>query len=536
MVFYARKDKNECVDKYYFILNPVILIIALYLFLITSSIADEVGNFNVTGFSITGENPLSDDISEIFKPYIGQHSSLDSLYAAKEALENVLLENGYTFYRVSLPPQTLEGGIVKLNIKAFKVVEALVEGNVFFSDENIRASIPSLSPNKSLKVTDVSNNIALVNFNPSKSLALSFKASEVPGALSAVLSVKDTNPVSYFSLLNNEGTKETKLSRFSLGYQNNNLFDKDHSITLTYTTSPEDVNGIVQYGLNYKVPLYDHGAIISLLISSSTVDSGEVANGFQVKGSGNVFGLTYLRPLSRDRNYKHSFYLALNNSQFDNNVTVSGLPTGSDITSSPFTIGYDGGWVYPRNQFNYHIDVASNISGGRNNKDADYQAVRTGAKSDWRVIHYSMNYGHSFENKNSFNVRVQGQAASEPLISGEQFGIGGVATVRGYEERSVLGDYGYQLSLEYRLLPITDYRVSLFVFTDYAKVKRNNLQAGELESTDISSTGFGLNWSYKRNMSLKINAGYALKDVLPGSVSQIEKGDIKVHASLFYRY
>lgn len=44
--------------------------------------------------------------------------------------------------------------------------------------------------------------------------------------------------------------------------------------------------------------------------------------------------------------------------------------------------------------------------------------------------------------------RADGQWASEPLINNEQYGIGGVNSVRGYHEGEAFGDTGWHVSLE----------------------------------------------------------------------------------------
>jgi len=49
--------------------------------------------------------------------------------------------------------------------------------------------------------------------------------------------------------------------------------------------------------------------------------------------------------------------------------------------------------------------------------------------------------------------RADGQWASEPLISNEQFGAGGVNSVRGYQEGQVFGDTGWHVSLEQQTPP-----------------------------------------------------------------------------------
>jgi hemolysin activation/secretion protein len=46
------------------------------------------------------------------------------------------------------------------------------------------------------------------------------------------------------------------------------------------------------------------------------------------------------------------------------------------------------------------------------------------------------------------SVHADGQLASEPLISNEQFGLGGLAGVRGYHEGEVFGDDGWRITTE----------------------------------------------------------------------------------------
>lgn len=505
-------------------------------FILSPAIANQQLVFTVNAFSIEGDNPLGEKAQEVVAKFIGEHNGMDGLYEAKQALENKLADEGYTFYRVTLPPQTLENGIVKFNVSSFKVTQAIVEGNTFFSDNNIRASLPTLLPGNAPELDDLSNQLALANMNAAKSTTLSFKMGEQPQTLTAVLNVKDINPQSYFVLLNNAGTQETALSRLSVGYQNNNLFNKDHSMTVTYTTSPEELSDINQFGLSYQLPLYEHGASLSFLVSASSVESGSVANNIEVKGSGNVIAMTYIRPLKRGKNYRHNVNFGLNYKLYKNDITQSGIPIGSDVNSSPVKLAYDGTLTYPTNGFGFHIDFEANIAGGTNNEDADYDAVREGATADWSTLHYAMNYSRRFSNRGLFIARFKGQQSSDALISGEQFGVGGANSVRAYEERSVLGDTGNEFSLEYLSQPFTSLQFKLLAFTDYAKVQLNNVQPGSEDTSDISSVGLGLRWSHERNMAFKLDAGYALDDALLGTTSEIKNGDIKAHASFLYRF
>ncbi len=95
--------------------------------------------------------------------------------------------------------------------------------------------------------------------------------------------------------------------------------------------------------------------------------------------------------------------------------------------------------------------------------------------------------------------RADGQWASQPLISNEQFGIGGVNSVRGYHEGEEFGDTGWHFSLEqstpshtvgtvYGNTPLT---LRGSVYMDLATVYLLDPQ-GRPASTELWGTGFGI--------------------------------------------
>jgi hemolysin activation/secretion protein len=95
-------------------------------------------------------------------------------------------------------------------------------------------------------------------------------------------------------------------------------------------------------------------------------------------------------------------------------------------------------------------------------------------------------------------VRADGQWASEPLISNEQFTAGGVNSVRGYDEGQVSGDTGWHASLELKTPPHIAGTVSGntqlvlrgVLYTDYAEVYLID-PLGRPGRTQIWSAGFG---------------------------------------------
>jgi hemolysin activation/secretion protein len=97
-------------------------------------------------------------------------------------------------------------------------------------------------------------------------------------------------------------------------------------------------------------------------------------------------------------------------------------------------------------------------------------------------------------------LRANGQWASEPLISNEQFGIGGVNSVRGYHEGEAFGDTGWFLSIEQQTpshIVGTVYdgqalTIQGSVYMGGAEAYLLDPQPGQPGSTKLWGTGFGL--------------------------------------------
>jgi hemolysin activation/secretion protein len=125
----------------------------------------------------------------------------------------------------------------------------------------------------------------------------------------------------------------------------------------------------------------------------------------------------------------------------------------------------------------------------------------TGSKDStghWVVLNPTFSHTFQFVTNWVTTFRADGQWASEPLIANEQFGAGGVNSVRGYHEGEVFGDTGWHLSLEQQTPPHTvgmiNGRIPLVirgtVYMDYARVYLLD-PMGRQDETALWGTGFG---------------------------------------------
>jgi hemolysin activation/secretion protein len=128
------------------------------------------------------------------------------------------------------------------------------------------------------------------------------------------------------------------------------------------------------------------------------------------------------------------------------------------------------------------------------------QTMTGSAKSSgyWIILNPSFSQQFSIHTNWILTARADGQWASEPLISNEEFGIGGVNSVRGYHEGDVFGDNGWHVSLDQKtppaLIGMVDGSLPLVVsgtvYMDYARSILIDPR-GRPAGTSLWGTGFG---------------------------------------------
>lgn len=491
----------------------------------------ETPTFVISQYVIEGENPLDSDFDSELKPYLGEQFGIDGLSAAVDEVSRALQDAGYAFHRAVLPPQTLDSGVVRIQIVRFNLGNIEIAGNAHFSEQNILASMPELVSGQAPNNQKLSRSLRIANQHVAKSTHVSLRQGEAADTIDADVRVNDRDPQALYFVLDNTGTEETEDERLTVSYQHANLLDRDHTVTASLTTSPADTDKASQFGVSYRIPMYRHGATLDFLVSASEVDSGEVADNFEIKGEGTVVGVLYSRPILTDGSYNHEWSVGFQEKLFENDLSFAGVPIGADVRSRPLELRYQVSNFLQSSLFNAYIAVAANLSGGSDNEDEDYNLVRTGATADWSLVRFGADFSYFVENRWRFTAELEAQQSGDPLISGEQFGVGGMSSLRGFEERSLLGDSGYRARLEAGASPFDSSNIELLGFIDAATLELEEAQIGEDDSISVSSIGLGLRWRWRQQLSVSIDHA----EINEGSGDQ-EDGDSKTHFSLVYRY
>ena len=491
----------------------------------------------IRSFKVEGDNPFdAARTAALLQPFTGEVPNLDRLQEAAVALEKALRAAGFGFFRVTLPPQETTSEII-LKVVRFPVGKLAVTGNKHFDEANVRASLPPLSEGQTPNTQALARALAVANENPAKRITAAFKEGGKPDTIDVNLEVTDNRPYYAFAQLNNSGGGgNTGNWRLTGGISHANLWNLDHQATLTYTTAPEHWSAVKQFGFNYKAPIYAWGGVVTAYYSYSTVFSGVVADAFNVTGGGRFGGLTYTQYFAPSGDYRDYFSVGIDDKYFINNTRFiqSNAAVGGNARTRPLTLGYTGRLEKQWGTLGFNLEYLRNLSGGRDNNTAAYLASpRAGADASWSAWRASTDVSFALPQQWTLALKARGQVGREPLLSGEQFGIGGSSSVRGVGDRALSGESGISTGLE---LGSPQYfeTTRLVGFIEGGTVWREHRGvpvAGTLGRESLASAGFGLRFNYRGMFTANLDYGR----VISGALTQ-PRGTDKLHASFVFKY
>jgi hemolysin activation/secretion protein len=494
--------------------------------------------FPVHRFAVEGNTVLDPvHIDAVLADGLGESRTFADLQAAVAALQAAYARAGFGAVRVFLPEQQIASGTVRIAVVEPPLGRITIDGPSDFDIGRVRRALPSLREGATPNTDDLAREIALANENPTRRLGVDLR-SDASGQIDAVVAVALERPRRVGAVLDNTGTTATGRARVGVFFQHADVAGRDHVATLQYVTSPSQPDDVRIAAMNYRVPLPAFGDSLDLYGIYANVDAGVVSELFTVRGRGRVLGARYTQNLKPTASWRHRLLWGVEQRPVDNQVALLGgsEDIAPDITLHPASLGYAGGWSEPGRQVEISLTGVHNLPrGSRGNGDA-FAAARAGASASYALVRYGLKAQQALPSDWQLRVAVDGQYTRDALVSAEQFGSGGLDSVRGFDERELVNDRGNRATLELQM-PDFGERIApgafgrALLFLDHGWLRRNHPLPGEVARSHIASYGAGLRIVLPPSWNLRVD----LSRVALGTDAR-PRGSGRIGFSLGYAY
>jgi hemolysin activation/secretion protein len=206
----------------------------------------------------------------------------------------------------------------------------------------------------------------------------------------------------------------------------------------------------------------------------------------------------------------------------------------SAVGSQPLSLRYLAKVEQVESAYGGYVEYVTNTKGGRGNDPISYNAARAGAQDNWQALRYGADVRVA-PGSWTFVGRARGQYARDALIPGEQLGLGGFASVRGFRERETAGDEGYFVNLE-AYAPMWTTGIAPFGFYDFGWRRLVKPVPGMPSTDNVASAGIGARWNWQKRLDVTATVASVLNGVSLGTAPASSAGDWKAYLTVFYRF
>lgn len=459
-------------------------------------------SFILNSVEFKGNTILSEEeLLRIVCDSIETEVTIDDLLKFANVITEEYHKLGYISSLAYVPPQKVEDGNVEIIIIEGKYGNVDLQGNKWARDRYINTQFlkdKNIEPQNILNIKDIQNSLQELNGSGYMKGAITLQDNEESAEYTDVLyEVKDRFPFDLDLRFDNQGRTGVGLNRFVIFGGMYNLTGFGDQLISTTTLAKKSVG----QGVFYSVPIAKNETKLNLGYSYSGTNMGDFGAIEDVRGQSHNFFGGFSRRLVRTENYK--LY-------GDISIDARNTKTLAKINGNQYTIGYP----YKTRAIRVNLSNIKDDFYGKwfGNVGASFGVPWFDASDEWKD--YKELPSNSFVKLNANIARLQalplrslgifqlnGQWANRDLWYSEKIQVGGISSVRGYEEAFLLGDYGLSASAELRtpipflnrMLPeklqFIDDSIRLAAFYDVGWVGD---RYSSIDSTYLMSVGGGM--------------------------------------------
>ncbi|MBN3948542.1 MAG: ShlB/FhaC/HecB family hemolysin secretion/activation protein [Nostoc sp. NMS7] len=474
-------------------------------------------SFIIKRFEVVGSTVFSqEELAKVIKEFTNHPITLNELYLARKKITDLYTSKGYIRCGAYIPPQKIQSGIAKIQVVETKLSDIEILGTQHLNKSYIRSRIAS-GNNGPLNQQILLRSLQLLKLNPLiKNLSASLQAGNLPNETKLVVEVVEAKTFSTQIILDN--ARSPSVGSFQRRLQVNvaNLSGLGDGLSVGYSNT--DASNFKYIG--YTLPLNPQNGTLSF--NYGTAESSVIERPFNtlnIKSASCYYELTFRQPIVQSPTEEFTLGLTASRRESEANYDPLGerVPfpqLGSDDQGRTLisALRFFQEWtardstqvLEVRSQFNLGLGAFNATV----NQDApDSRFFSWLLQAQWVKL---------LAPDTLLLLRFNTQLATRGLVPLEQFGVGGIESVRGYRQDLLLADNGAFASAEVQVpvlnVPNINGILQLIPFSDFG-VAWNNSSANKLDYNTLASVGLGLRWSQGGNFTARFDWGIPLVGV-----------------------
>jgi hemolysin activation/secretion protein len=470
------------------------------------------GKITVKNFEVEGSTVFSKkQLAEVLKPYINRELTFAELIQVRSVITQLYVDNGYVTSGAFVPPQTLTDGAVKIKVVEGELESINVAGLHRLNSNYIRSRI-AVAAKKPVNVPKLLEALRVLQLDPLiKNLSAELMAGSRLGLNILDLTVKEADTFHGQIALDNGRSPSVGTFRRRAQLSEGNLLGLGDGLTIGYSNT-DGSNGL---DTSYTLPINARNGTLNFAYGTTSSNVIEDPfNKLDIISDSRYYELTLRQPVIQTPSQEFSFGVTASRRESETSLldTPYPLSQGADAQGrtrisairlfQEFTNRSSSQVIAGRSQFNLGIDALDSTI---HNSAPDSRFFSWRGQGQWVKL---------LAPDTLVLIKGDVQLADRPLVPTEQFGLGGLGSVRGYRQDYLLSDNGALLSTEFRLPIIKKSKTLLHLipFIEVGTAWNSGGKASPQNST-LASAGLGLQLSLGDGLTARLDWGIPLVSV-----------------------
>jgi hemolysin activation/secretion protein len=436
----------------------------------------------------------SEQIAEIYRPYIGKNVSEADLAEIARLISERYRDAGFHLSRAIIPPQEVKGGLIRIRVIEGSISEVVLSGQYVAHARELLQTVTEENPSR-LKTLE--RQLLLVNDIPGNRIrdtALD-EIGVASGRFRLIVNIESWRAYSAIGL-NNGGVSAIGPLQSQFSTALNSYVKPGDAAGFNLSTIPNTPRELTFGQIWYEVPVGLSGARFALSAAYGEIWPSDARRQSGTRTVSESFEARFTSVPLRSR--KSSLWLIASAGFTNVSESESLGPIYNDrIRSVAITANYQlqdntGAWNYLTLAFRQGIDLFDASENG------EAFLSRSDGSATFSKFEFAFARIHKLSENWSLRLATMGQWAYSALLASQEFYLGGLSIGRGYSSGELSGDSGIAGSLEVRfdqmLQSETLKGFQLYGFLDGGTVR--DFRGGGDSVTSLASAGGGIRLNF----------------------------------------